>query len=127
MVNRTVGEVVWNFIISNKQFFKETWCWVLNVIFYELSRLGVNLTKEAADVSKDIVVRGHVHSSQRGPNARNLFPSFQNQYQLCLCLGSYVSFSGERDQKMRTQRKIPEKARIGQRRKRPKRAQGIKE
>ena len=66
MVNRTVGEVFWNFIISNKQFFKETWCWVLNVIFYELSRLEVNLTKEAADVSKDIVVRGHVHSSQKG-------------------------------------------------------------
>ena len=49
----------WNFIISNKNFFKETWCWVLNVMFYELSRLGVNLTKEAVDVSRRVMRTVH--------------------------------------------------------------------
>ena len=55
----TVDEVFWNFIISNKNFFKETWCWVLNVVFYELSRLGVNLTKEAVDVSRRVMRTVH--------------------------------------------------------------------
>lgn len=38
----------------------------MNVIFCELSRLGVNLTKDAVDMNKDVVVRGPVHSSQKG-------------------------------------------------------------
>lgn len=40
---------------------------------------------------------------------------------------SYVSLSGERDQKKWTQRKIPEKAWFGQGRKRPQGAKGIEE
>ena len=92
----TLDEVFWNFISSNKKFFKETWCWVLNVMFCELSRLGVNLTKEAVDMSRQ---GSCAQFTEGGPNARNLFPSFQNQYQFCLCLGSYMCLFQERETK----------------------------
>lgn len=89
-------------------------------------RVGGKPGKDAVDMSKDVVVRGLCTVHRRGPNARSLFPSFQNQYQLCLCLGSYMCLFQERGQKYEA-KKIPEKARLGQGRKRPKEPKGIKE